>query len=173
MMIVDVMNSGSQLKCTQFHASSLAMSCLCHGLCICLCLFLCRRLSNCIFVGKVMSIHPSGFMSQRSQVSRIALWMCSLNVFLFVIVFVVVFVIVFFWSGHVSSSLWSYVSKVTSVWYTALWICSLNIFVFVIVFCLCIDFSHCLFLVRSCLFITLIICLNSHKSLGSLFECVL
>ena len=36
-------------------------------------------------------------MSRRSQVSRIALWRCSLNVFVFVfvIVFVFVFVIVF------------------------------------------------------------------------------
>ena len=42
-----------------------------------------------------------------------ALWKCSLNVFVFVIAFV--FVIVFFWSGRVSSSLWSNVSKVTSL----------------------------------------------------------
>ena len=46
----------------------------------------------------------------------IVFWRWSLNVFVFVIVFVFVFVIVIFWSGHVSSSLWSNVSKVTSVW---------------------------------------------------------
>ena len=47
--------------------------------------------------GQVMSPHHFDQMSQRSQVSRIALWRCSLNVFVFVIVnvFVIVFVIVF------------------------------------------------------------------------------
>ena len=46
-----------------------------------------------------MCPHHSDQMSQRPQVSRIALWRCSLNVFVFVIVFVFVFVfvIVFFW----------------------------------------------------------------------------
>ena len=82
--------------------------CLCH--CHCLCLCLCR----CIFLGQVMSPHHYDQMCQGSQVSRIALWRCSLNVFVIVIVFVFVFVfvIVFFWPGHVSSSLWSNVSKV-------------------------------------------------------------
>ena len=49
----------------------------------------------------VMSPHHSNQMSQRSQVSRIAPWRCSLNVFVFVIVFVFVFVfvIVFFLVG--------------------------------------------------------------------------
>ena len=44
-----------------------------------------------------MSPHHSDQMSQRSQVSRIALWWSSLNVFVSVIVFVfvIVFVIVF------------------------------------------------------------------------------
>ena len=48
-----------------------------------------------------MSPHHSDQMSQRSQVSRIAHWRCSLNVFVFVIVFVFVFVfvIVFFLVG--------------------------------------------------------------------------
>ena len=41
-----------------------------------------------VFFGQVMSPHPSDQMSQRSQVSGIALFMCSLNVFVFVIVFV-------------------------------------------------------------------------------------
>ena len=63
--------------------------CHCHYLCICLC--------HCIFVDQVMSIHHSEQMSQRSQVSRIPLWRCSLNVLVFVIVivFVIVFVIVY------------------------------------------------------------------------------
>ena len=44
--------------------------------------------------GHVSSDH-SNQMSQRSQVSRIALWGCSLNVFVIVYVFVIVFVLVF------------------------------------------------------------------------------
>ena len=47
-----------------------------------------------IFVGQVMSPHHFDQMSQRSQVSGIALCRCSLNVFVVVIVFVFVFVIV-------------------------------------------------------------------------------
>ena len=73
-------------------------------------------LSLSIFFGHVMSSHHSEQMSQRSQVSRIALRRCSQNVFVFVFVFVFV-----------------------------------N-----------------LFLVMSCLLITLIKCLKGHKSLGSL-----
>ena len=42
-----------------------------------------------------MSPHHSNQMYQRSQVSGIALWRCSVNVFVFVIVFVLVFVFVF------------------------------------------------------------------------------
>ena len=45
----------------------------------------------------------------------LSLSLCSLNVFQIVFVFVFVFVIVFFWSGHVSSSLRSNVSKVTGL----------------------------------------------------------
>ena len=62
--------------------------CICH--CHCLCLCLCHYL----FVGHVMFSHHSDYMSQRSKLSKIALWRCSLNVF--VIVFVFVFVVVFF-----------------------------------------------------------------------------
>ena len=53
-------------------------------------------LSLCFF-GQVKSPHHSDQMSKRSQVYRIALQRCSLNVFVFVIVFffVIVFVIVF------------------------------------------------------------------------------
>ena len=47
---------------------------------------------NCQNVDQVMFPHHSDQMSQRSQVSRVALWRCSLNVFVFVFVFVVVFV---------------------------------------------------------------------------------
>ena len=49
------------------------------------------------FFGQVMSPHHTDQMSQRSQVSGVAFWRCSLNVFVFVIVivFVCVFVIVF------------------------------------------------------------------------------
>ena len=51
-------------------------------------------------------------VSQMSQVSRIALRRCSQNVFVFV--FVIVFVN-FFGSCHVSSSLWTNLSKVSSL----------------------------------------------------------
>ena len=63
--------------------------CICHCHCLCLCL--------CLFVGQVMFSHHSDEMSQRSKVSEIALWRCSLNVFIIfiAIVFVSVFVFVF------------------------------------------------------------------------------
>ena len=59
------------------------------------------------FFGQIMSPYHSDQMYQVSQVSGIALWWSSLNVFVFVIVFVFVFVavIIFFWSGHVSLSI--------------------------------------------------------------------
>ena len=47
-----------------------------------------------VFFCQAMSPHHSDQMSQRSQVSRIALRGCFLNVFVFVIVFVFVFVFV-------------------------------------------------------------------------------
>ena len=53
-------------------------------------LYLSLYLSLSIFFGHVMSSHHSEQMSQRSQVSRIALRRCSQNVFVFVIVFVFV-----------------------------------------------------------------------------------
>ena len=43
------------------------------------------------FFGQIMSHHHSDHMSQWSQVSEIAPWMCSLNIFVFLIVFVFVF----------------------------------------------------------------------------------
>ena len=63
-------------------------------------------LSLSIFLGHVMSSHHSKQMSQRSQVSKIALRMCSQSVFVFVILIVFVFVfVIFFGSCHVFSSL--------------------------------------------------------------------
>ena len=56
--------------------------CICHCHCLCLCL------CGCLFVGQVMFSHHSDQMSQRSKVSKIALWRCSLNVFVIVFVFV-------------------------------------------------------------------------------------
>ena len=88
--------------------------------------------------GQVMSPHHSDKMPQRSQVSGVALWRCSLNRFVFV--FVSGFVIVFFWSGHLSSSPWSNVSKVTSLWDRPLKVLSKSI-----CHCLCICHCHCLF----------------------------
>ena len=58
-------------------------------------------------------------------------------------------------------------SQVSSV---TLWRRSLNVFVFVIVFVFASVFVIVFFLVSSCLLITLIKCLKSRKSLGSLFE---
>ena len=112
-----------------------------------------------------MSPHHPDQVSKRSGVTRIALWMCSLNLFVFFIVFFFLFVV--FLSSPVSSSLWSNVSKVTSLWDP-----SLMKFSKCICLCLCISFCHCLFLVRSYLLITLIKCLKGHKSLGSLICCL-
>ena len=56
--------------------------------CICLCLCLCICLCHCLFVGQAMSLHHSDQMSQMSQDSGVALWMCSRNIFVFVIVLV-------------------------------------------------------------------------------------
>ena len=100
--------------------------CLCHCLCLCICL------CHCLFVGQVLSPYHSDQMSQRSQVSRIALWWSSLNVFVFVIVFVFVFVSFF---GQVMSPHYSdQMSQRSQVSQIPLWWSSLNVFVFVIVF---------------------------------------
>ena len=62
-------------------------------------------MSLSIFFGHVMFSHHSEQMSQRSQVSRMALRRGSQNVFVFVIVFVFVFVFVFVnFFGHVMFS---------------------------------------------------------------------
>ena len=81
-------------------------------LCLCLCICLCICL--CLFDGQVMSSHHSDQMSQRSQVSRIALWWSSVMSLSLSLSLYLSFQC-FFWSGHVSSSLWSNVSKVTSL----------------------------------------------------------
>ena len=57
--------------------------------CHCLCLF--HSICHCLFVGQIMSLHHSDQKSQRSQVSRGALWGCFLNVFVIVFVFVIGF----------------------------------------------------------------------------------
>ena len=59
--------------------------CICHCLCHCHCHCACLR--RCLFAGQVMFSHRPDQMSQRSKVSKIALWRCSLNVFVFVFVF--------------------------------------------------------------------------------------
>ena len=67
-----------------------------------------RCLSN-----HVMSSDHSEQMSQRSQVSRMALRRGSQNVFVFVIVFVFVFVFVFVnFFGHVMSSHHAYIKDI-------------------------------------------------------------
>merc|ERR1719238_2174942 len=101
-----------------------------------------------------MSSHHSEQMSQRSQVSSMALRRGSQNVFVFVIVIVFVFVNFF---GHVMSSHHSeQMSQRSQVSRMALRRGSQNVFVFVFV----------IFLVMSCLLITLNKCLKGHKSLG-------
>ena len=57
-------------------------------------IFNCLCLCHCLFVGQVMFPHHSDQMSQWLKVPKIALWRCSLNVFVIVIVFVFVFVVV-------------------------------------------------------------------------------
>ena len=68
-----------------------------------------------VLFGQVMSSHHSDQMSQRSQVSGVALWGCYLNVFVIVHVnslSLPLFLSLSWWSGHVSSSLWLNFSKV-------------------------------------------------------------
>ena len=133
-----VMNPGSQLSLNCQNCSQ----CLkCHkslGLLLERVLKMSLYLSLSIFFGHVMSFHHSEQMSQRSQVSRIALWRCSQNVFVFVFVFVIVFVFVFvflnffgqFMSSHHCEQMYQR-SQVTRI---ALRRCSQNVFVFVFVF---------------------------------------
>mgnify|MGYP006863872797 CR=1 FL=1 len=86
--------------------------------CLCLCLYL------CFFVGHVMAAHHLDQMSQRSQVSRVTLWGCSLNVFVFVFVFV---------SQVMSPRHSDQMSQRTKVSGVANWGCSPNVFIIVLV----------------------------------------
>ena len=121
------MKSVSQVSSLRSQVSRALWGCsqmyICHCLCLCLCICHCICLCHCIFVGQVIAAHHSDQMYQRSQVSRTALWGCSLNVFVFVMFFVFVFVFV-------------------------------------------------IFLVMSCLLITLNKCLKGHKSLELLSKCL-
>ena len=97
-----------------------------------------------------------------SQVSRIALWGCSINVMVIVnfgqvmsphnslslslslaLSLYLSLSLSFCWSCHVSLSLWSDVSKVKSLWGR-----SLNVFskCICLCYCLCLCLCHCLFL---------------------------
>ena len=102
-----------------------------------------------------------------SKVPWGALWGFSLNVFVIVFFFVIVFVLVMVFWLAMSCLLIT----------LTLWGCSINVFVilFVIVFVIVIVFVLVIVfsMVRSCLFISMIKCVNGHKSLKSLFEGVL
>ena len=104
--------------------------------------------------------------SQRSQFSRIVLRGCSLNVF------GIVFVIVFSFVQVMSPYHTDQVSQRSHVSWVALWRSSLK--VFVIVFVIVFVFVSVFLLVMSCLLITLITSPNGHKSLrvlyGSVFQ---
>ena len=78
----------SKVKSLKDRSLKLLSKCICH----CLCLWLCLR--RCLLVGQVIFSHHSNQMSQRWKVSKIALWRCSLNVFVIVFVFVFVFLLV-------------------------------------------------------------------------------
>ena len=69
--------------------------------CDCLCLGICLCLYHCLFVGWVMSPHHPNQMSQRTQVSGVAIWGWYLDIFVFAFdfVFVIVIVIIFV-RGH-------------------------------------------------------------------------
>ena len=79
----------------------------------CFCHYTCLRLCCCLFVGQMTFSHRSDQMSQRPKVSKIALWRCSLNVFVFVVVFFVGQVIFSHHSDQMSQR--SIVSKIEGV----------------------------------------------------------
>ena len=138
----------SKFKSLKYCSLKVVSNCICHCLCHCHCHCACLR--RCLFAGQVMFSHRPDQMSQRSKVSKIALWRCSLNVF--VIVFVFVFVFAFVFLGHAMSSHHSdQMSQLSQVSKIALWRCSLNVFVIVIVFVFVFVFVV-VFLVRSCFF---------------------
>ena len=80
--------SVSSVKSQVTHICSLRVfsKCLCQCLCLCHCICLCQ-----FVFGHVMSSHHSEQMSQRSQVSRMALRRCSQNVFVTVLFVFVIF----------------------------------------------------------------------------------
>ena len=86
------MKSVSQVSSLRSQVSRALWGCsqmyICHCLCLCLCICHCICLCHCIFVGQVMAAHHSDQMSQRSQVSKVTLLGCSLNVFVFVFLLV-------------------------------------------------------------------------------------
>ena len=104
---------------------------------------------------------------------NIALWRCSLNVFVIVFVFCIclrrcLFVGQVMFSHH--SAQMSQSSKVSNI---ALWRCSLNVFVIVFVIVIVLVFVVVFLLVRSCFLIALIKCLKGQKYQRLLFEGVL
>ena len=80
------------------------------------------------------------FSSLWPNVSKIALWRCSLNVFVIVFAFVFALSLSFCWSGHASSPLWSNVSIVKSPKDR-----SFKVFSKCICHCLCICLCRCFF----------------------------
>ena len=66
----------SKVKSLKDRSLKVFSKCICHCLCLCL--------SSCPFVGQVRFSQHSDQMPQRSKVSKIALWRCSLNVFIIV-----------------------------------------------------------------------------------------
>ena len=122
-----------------------------------------------VYFGQIMSPHPYDQLSQRSEVSRGALWGCSLSIFVFVIVFLLVrscLLIFLIKCFKVHKSLGSLFEGVLNVF--------LIVFVIVIVIVIVIVFVIVFLVFRSCLIITLITCLNGHKSVrvlcGSIFQ---
>ena len=113
------------------------------------------------FFGHVMYPHHADQMSQRSQVSRIALWWSSLNVFVFVIVFVFIFAFVNFLVK--SCLLITLIKCRTGQKFLGLLLEGI----------LKMSLLFVNFLVMSCLLITLTNCLKGHKSLGLLVGGVL
>ena len=77
----------SKVKSLKDRSLKVFSKCICHCLC----------LSCCLFVGQVMFSHHSDQMPQWSKVPKIALWRCSLNVFVIGIVFAFFFVVVSQW----------------------------------------------------------------------------
>merc|ERR1712020_535651 len=113
-------------------------------------------LSLSIYFGHVMSSHHSEQMSQRSQVSRIALRRCSQNVFVNLFL--------------VMSCLFITLNKCLKC-HKSLGLLLGGVLKMSLSFSLCLSLS--IFLVLSCLLITLNKCLKGHKSLGLLLGGVL